>query len=355
MIAYKVWQRQDFKAVIRREMMDTNTDSNGNGRWIGDAELNLYLDDWLHEIQNDFEFVWGVSTLTIGTITSTGTFTNGTTTTFSPPQLIIPISTFTPGMHRNEAVYYNGFRLSGRLLQDLEVGDPIWRGDLGNGTSAPSDSNPYVYDTPRAAVMYPDSEHILIWPCPQPPGTIPPGTNTNVFVFEYPVRLSFVTDTSTSGLPIWTQWSAKSYVCQKLYQRPGPINDAKRSQRYAAQYARAKLRIRRLWDNFMPERYRRLVPLGGQYEWNILLPPPAWDCGTNTATGADIRFNQFNLPSSLGTGPVSIPALFPFQNAQIYLNGILQADQGVDYTRVGHSVTFTAPPSPSDVIVAVVT
>lgn len=266
MTQYTLWTRGDFKAAIRRELMDTNT------RWFSDAELNLYLDNWVQEIQEEFEFTWAVSTLTIGTVTSTDS---------ANPKLIISTATFTPGMLRNDAVYYNSFRLAGRNLQDLEVGDPVWRGDLGNGAPPPSDStNPYVYDTPRLAVMYPDSQSILIWPCPPPPV----GTMSNIFVFEYPALLSFATDTSTSGLPVWTQYSAKSYVCSKLFQRPGPLNDLKKSLRYRAQFARAKLRVRRMWDNFAPERFRRLQP-ARHYEWEILTPPPAWDCGTNTATG----------------------------------------------------------------------
>lgn len=350
MTQYIPWQREDFKAVIRRETMDTNT------RWFTDGDLNFYLDQWVQELQQEFEFVWGISTLTIGTVSSTATYTHTsgttTTTTSSPPILLIGTSTFTPGMLRNEAVYYNGFRLAGRLLQDLEVGDPVWRGDLGNGTASPSDTSPSVYDTPRVAVMYKDSQSILIWPCPQPPGSIPPGTNSNIFVFEYPALCSFATDTSTSGLPVWTQWSAKAFVCSRLYQRPGPINDPKRSMRYTAQYARAKLRVRRMWDNFLPERARRLTP-ARQYEWNILTPPPAWDCGTNTATGLDQRFLSFTLPSSLGTF-IEIPAQGPIISAQIFRNGDLQTE-GVDYTRSGLGVTFLSPLAPTDTLVAYVT
>lgn len=362
MIEYTVWTRGNFKDVIRREVMDTNTDSNGNGRWFTDADLNLYLDMWLQELQQEFEFTWAVSTLTVGTVTSTATYTqtNGTATNtyYSPPQLVISTATFTPAMLRNEAVYYNSFRLSGRNLQDLEVGDPIWRGDLGNGLPSPSDTNPYVYDIPRLAVMYPDSQSILIWPCPPPPGSIPPGTNTNVFVFEYPALLTFASDQAVSGLPVWTQWSAKSYVCQKLFQRPGPINDPKKAQRYAAQYQRARLRIRRLWDNYMPERFRRMIPSvthrHNHYENDILCPPPAWFVGTNTAQDAVGEFTQYYIPSD-GGQVVSLPIFFPFNNIQLFRNGLLQIDQNVDYTRIGTVLTFNFIPLPTDVMVAVVT
>lgn len=226
--------------------MDTNT------KWSSDAELNQYLDNWLTELQEEFEFVWALQTVTTGTQTSS---------------LIISTSTFSPGMLRCEAVYYQGYRLSGRLLQNIEVGNPGWRGDVGAGTS--------TQDTPRLVAMYPDSQGILVYPTP-------PGTNK--FVFEYPCLLSFATDSSGSGLPVWTQWCAKAYVCSKVYMRPGPINDRQRAARYWAQYQRAKERVRSLWDNFLPERYRVLKP-GSHYEGDILCPPPAIDCGTTTATG----------------------------------------------------------------------
>lgn len=349
MIQYTLWSRADFKNVIRREVMDTNT------RWFSDAELNLYLDNWLQEFQQEFEFVWAVSTVAVGTVTSTQTTTVGTNTYFAPPRLVISTATFTPAMLRNEAVYYNGFRLSGRFLQDLEVGDPVWRGDLGNGTAYPSDSNPSVYDTPRVAVMYPDSQNILIWPTPPPANTIPfgSGTNSNVFVFEYPALLTFASDQSRSGLPVWTQYAARPYVCAKLFQRPGPLNDVRKAARYWAQYQRAKLRVRRMWDNFLPERFRRLQP-GQHYEWEILTPPPAWNCGTNTAQGIDLAFGQFLLPSDAGA-TVTLPTFAPVHSAQIYLNGQLLAGDGIDYTRTGLQVTFTFTPDPLDILLLVVT
>lgn len=355
MIQYNPWTRNDFVDVIRREVMDTSTDSNGNGRWFSKNEISMYLDNWLQELQQEFEFVWAVSTLTIGTVTSSQTSTIGTLTTTTPPQLIISTSTFTPGMLRNEAVYYNGFRLAGRNLQDLEVGDPLWRGDLGNGTSAATDSNPYVYDTPRVAVMYKDSQSILIWPCPPPANTIPfgSGTNSNIFVFEYPALLTFAGDTARSGLPVWTQYSAKPYVCAKLFQRPGAINDRQKSSRYWAQYQRAKLRVRRMWDNFLPDRFRRLQP-EQHYEWEILTPPPAWDCGTNTATGVDNTFRQIYLP--VDAGPVIvIPSFSPIHSVQLFLNGQLLADSGIDYTRSDLTITLGFTPDPTDILLAAVT
>lgn len=255
MTQYTVWSRGDFKNVIRREVMDTNT------KWLFDSELNQYLDDWLNDLQQEFELVWAINTFTVGSATGTN------------PKLVFNTASFTPGMLRCDAVYYNSFRLAGRLLQDLEVGNPIWRSEGAVGTNS--------QDTPRMAVMYPDSQNILIWPTPPDPVT---GTLTNVFTFEYPALLSFATDTDTSGLPAWTQWCAKYYVCAKFFQRPGPISDPKKAQRYWVQYQRAKERVRRMWNNFFPERFRVLKP-GNHYEWDIYTPPPAWNQGTNTATG----------------------------------------------------------------------
>ena len=116
MTQYVTWSRANFRDVIRREVMDTSS------RWFQDSEINQYLDDWLNDINQEFELVWAINTLTIGS-TTVGSL------------CLIPLSTFTPGMLRNEAVYYNSFRLAGRLLQNLEVGDPIWRSDLGIGTN----------------------------------------------------------------------------------------------------------------------------------------------------------------------------------------------------------------------------
>jgi hypothetical protein len=234
MTQYTPWSRSDFRSVIRRELMDTGT------RWVSDAELNLHLDDWLSDLQEDFEFVWATSTLTTGTLTSS---------------LVISTATFTPTMLRMEAVYYNGYRLSGRNVQDIEVAQPEWRGA--------------TQDTPRLATMYPDAQHVLIWPTP-------PSSGTNTFVFEYPCEVAFATDSSTSGLPVWTQWSAKPYVCSAVYQHPGPINDPRRAARYNAQYERSKLRVRQLWHQFFPDRYRALT-MGDKYEGDILMSPPAME------------------------------------------------------------------------------
>lgn len=250
---YTTWSRQNFKDVIRREIMDTNT------RWLSDSEANFLLDNWVDDLQRSYEFSWAINTITISTATITYTTTGLNTFT-------IPLSTFNPGMLRLDAIYYNGFRLSGRLLTDLEVGNPVWR-------SAP------VIDVPRLAVQY-DATQLLLWPAPSSNCTI---------TFEYPQALQFTpngagTETGTSGLPVWTQWSAKSFVAWKFYSRPGPVADLRKALRYKAMYTRAKQRIKLLWDAFQPERYLKLKP-AQHYEWNIIIPPPAWDIGTNTATG----------------------------------------------------------------------
>lgn len=259
MIQYQNWSRADFKSVIRRELMDTNT------RWVQDAELDQYLQNWLDDLNQEFELAWAINTVS---------FTNS--------QSSINILSLSPQPVRIEAVYYNGFRLSGRLLQEVEVGNPTWRGQA--PLTDVGDFNTNTQDTPRLGMMYPDFQTYMVWPTP--PNSTNTGSNTysNVFVFEYPALTSFVTDTDTSGMPLWTQWCATPYVVAKVYQRPGPINDSRRAQRYWAQYQRAKERVRRMWNFYMPERYRRLVP-PSHYEWEIMTPPPAWEQGTNTATG----------------------------------------------------------------------
>jgi hypothetical protein len=240
---YTQWPLSSAISYVQRELMDPN------GRWWTPGELTQYINDWQNELQQDYEFVWGSATVTL-TGTATFTFTG---------------SALSPPMGRLEAVYWIGtdpsfgFRLSGRLIEDLEVGNPVWR-------SVPM-------DTPRSVVQY-DSTQFTVYPEPNVVST---------YIFEYPQLLdgSLISGTSTISLPAWTQWSMKPYVAMRAYKRPGPANDPKRSMRYAAKWTKAKAQVKLLWDNYLPERYRRLKPRG-HYEKDIIHPPPAWATGTST-------------------------------------------------------------------------
>lgn len=80
---YQQWTRAELRALVRRELMDTGT------RWWSDAELDMYADDWLNEMQQEFEFVWGTWTETTALST-------------------VNLGTFNPPVHRLDAIYWMG-------------------------------------------------------------------------------------------------------------------------------------------------------------------------------------------------------------------------------------------------------
>ena len=304
MSLYAPWTLSTLTAVARRELMDPNK------RWWSDAELAMYASEWQNELQRDYEFTWGSATI----ITASNT---------------ILLSSITPAMDRLDAVYYgtgtsSGYRLAGRLIQDLEILQPEWRSDLQN--------------IPRAVVQY-DSTQMVVWP---------PLSTLGTFIFEYPQRLALSSTPNIVQLPVWTQWSAKSYICQQAYLRPGPVNDVRKANRYAAQYAREKQRIKLLWDNQLPERFRRLKP-AGHYEWDILKPPPAWDTGT-TASALN-AFHTFVLAPDNVSLVFILPVTATPKAVQVFINGLLMAGEGVDYSWSGNIITFNIAPRSTDVVV----
>jgi hypothetical protein len=238
--AYQQWTLAQIRSKIRSELLDPS------GKFFSDFEINFFAAQYQDEIQQDYEFVWGTCTIT----------------TINP---VVQISSISPAMSRLDAVYWSdtntsrGYRLAGRNLEDLDWAHRDWR---------ISDT-----DVPREIVQY-DSTQLTIWPPPSKPA---------ILTFEYPLKLDLVNDIDTMSLPIWAQWAVKPYVCRECYLRPGPVNDLKRALRYDKQYLREKARIKLLWDNWLPERYRRLKP-SGRYELDILKPIVAFDVGNGTTS-----------------------------------------------------------------------
>jgi len=277
-----------------------------SGKWWSDEFLDLQINQWQNSLQQEYELVWGSATITTALNT-------------------ITLSSISPPMHRLDAVYFigtssgdRGCRLAGRLLQDLEIYNLTWR----DATA----------DTPREIIQY-DSTQMIVWP---------PLMQSGTFVFEYPRLLSVAGDGDFLSLPPWAQWSVKPYVCAKAYLQPGPVNDIQKALRYKKLYDAEKARIHLLWDNWFPERYRRLKPMGN-YEKDILKPPPAWSA-PSTAGGIPDVYKTF-LPSGSVDGVnkvFSIP-IVP-TSAKVFLDGLLQADGGVDYTLSGSTFTFVSPP-----------
>jgi len=117
--------------------------------------------------------------------------------------------------------------------------------------------------------------------------------------------------------------------------------------RYKVQYEKEKLRIKQLWDNWLPERYRKLKP-AGQYEFDILMPGPAFDSGNGGAI-PDV-YRSF-IPDGVMDG---VNTIFTVPNVpttvKVFLNGLLLSPT-IDYTFSGSTITFVLAPQSDDTIV----
>lgn len=305
MVRYQPWTLSECRDVVRRELMDTNT------RWWTNQELDFYIDSWQNQLQQEHEFVWGTSTV----VTSTSTIT---------------LSSLTPEMERLDAIYFGtgssrGYRLAGRSVQDLDVLMFDWRN---------ADA-----DTPRLVVQF-DSQSMTLWP---------PLTTTGTLVFEYPRKLSFDGDDSYVSLPVWTQWSLKPFVCSKAYLRPGPNGDLSKALKYRAKFDTSHSKIKHLWSNFMPERFRKFKPASA-YEFDILRPPPAMFTGQNSTPTPDRFVDIIPNGDVNGVNTVFTLTLVP-TSIQVYKNGQLMEPNGVDYTQSSTTVTFVSPPNIGDLII----
>ena len=245
MSQYQQWTYTYLSTLVREELMDLGA------KWWSENELLLYVQDWVDDVQQNFNLTWGSCTLTISGNALTTLSSGGQ---FAPT--FIAVSTMTPTPMRIEAFYWNGWRLAGRLLEDLEAGEPEWRATLP--------------DSPRMVVQY-DAQSWFLWPQPSYTGTL---------VCEYPIVTTAVTTNDTTlQVPFWAQYSAKPFICARAYAKPGPTNDLKKTLRYQKQYQDATNKIKTYWDGYNPYRYLKLKP-AGQYEWDILTPPPAMGSGT---------------------------------------------------------------------------
>ena len=254
------WSLLQLRTLTRAELADPAS------RWFPDSELNQYLDEWQLRLQDWFEFVWGSATASVtavGTVTST---VNGPSN-----GLIIPastasilLSTFIPDALRCDAFYWvsstqtdtqtNGVRLAGRVKQDLDILIRDWR---------------YVLPADPPLVIYQDDiNDIVLWPPPANAGTV---------FAEYPIKTTTFggTDTATMQIPAWTKYSASHYCAYRCYLRTGPRQDIQKAMTYKAAWMRYIYRYRRMWDNYLPDRYTQLKPKQPSDQYNIaILNPP---------------------------------------------------------------------------------
>lgn len=248
------WSQSQLRTLTRNELADPNA------RWFPDSELNQYLDEWQVRLQDWFEFVWASNTALVGSI---GLTTNSVGLTIPAGTASILLSTFIPDALRCDAFYWvsstesgsntHGVRLAGRVKQDLDILIRDWR---------------YVLPSDPPLVIYQDDiNDIVLWP---------PPANNGTLIAEYPVKTTtFTTNTSTMLIPAWTKYSASHYCAYRCYLRTGPRQDIQKAMTYKAIWLRYIYHYRRMWDNYLPDRYTQLKPKqpSDQYNISILNPP----------------------------------------------------------------------------------
>jgi hypothetical protein len=277
-----------------------------NARWWTNEEIDWQINAWQNELQQEMELVWGTSSQVLSSST-------------------ITLTSLTPEPLRVDSVYLNNFRLSGRTLHDRDVLYNDWR----TADAA----------TPRMVVM-PDSQRLVLWP---------PLATSGTLVLEYPKKLSFTSDQTQISLPEWTQYTAKHYVCAKMYLRPGPTNDRNKAARYWKLFTEGVKRVKSIWAEFFPERYRKLKP-GGRYEADILNPPTAWDI--TEATMANPSFEDYIPTGTIDGSNLTFTIPVTPTEAQVFKNGQCMVN-GSDYTISGYTITFEtwSVPQTGDVLV----
>ncbi len=217
--------RAELRTSVQLELMDTAA------RWWSAAEINGWLDEWLNEVNQRHEVIWGSATFT-----NTGTET-------------VTLATVAPGMLRLDAVYWDDRRLAFTTTDRLELIRRAWRDT--------------ITQKPRA-IYQPTADTLAFWPAPVA------GTGFDV-VFEYPRDLTFAADTSTLELPAWAKFSAIQWGGHRAYLRRGPNFDGLRSARYKAIFKRQLDQVGKTFRQFMPKRSTALRPATA-YEAGILNP-----------------------------------------------------------------------------------
>lgn len=230
-----LWTSAQIESVVRRELMDPT----GTTAWSWNTiELQVYINDWQNLLQDRFEFVWGSSTVVL---------TGGTST--------IQLASVGTNMLRLGNIWWNDYRLAGRDKEEIEILQRDWRAAM-----------PGVPE----AIYQDDINSVSLWPTPiATSGTTSDGTSTNTVVFEYPVVTTFTGSTTPMSIPAWTKYSALNYVCHRAYMRPGPQQDLNRSMRYRAKFVKQGVRIRTMWDQYLPDKPPSLR-FGKKYEGAIL-------------------------------------------------------------------------------------
>lgn len=252
------WSLSTLRQSVRNELADPS--GSALTKWT-DAELNGYVGDWQDILQNDYEFCWGITT---ATLSGTGggsqwNFFQWNGTAFNASGSSTSLATVTlanvaSNILRPATVYFistaSGVasRLVPRNKLDLEIVQRDWRA-----------SQSYNFPT----VVYQDDPSVLnLWPSPLVAGTL---------VLEYPVELSFTTDTSTMEIPAWCRYSARHYCAYRALMRFGATQNLGKAARYRRAWEQELRKISKVWNSYQPDRAEMLRP-GGKWAHDILQP-----------------------------------------------------------------------------------
>jgi len=295
MALYDRWTRAQFRAAVRRELMDTG------GQWWTDTELNSYLDHWQDQVQDALEFSWGTATTVVGSATSTVTFTD------------IATDILRPGF-----VFWDNKQLSPLTVEELNIVKREWRA----GTAA------------RPGAFYVQNlQEFVLWPIPSSSGTLR---------VEYPLSMTFAADTSTSELPPWTRYSAIDYCAFRAYLRAGPNQDLDKAAVYKGQFNLKMLEYEDWKRQYMPYRYGQLRPPTA-FEVRLVDPDRG---GLNVPVPTAASSSLYDeVPSGTVNGTNDTFTLThspnPTASLKLFVDGVLMT-QGTHYTLSGSTITFAA-------------
>jgi len=270
------------------------------GAWWTDSELNNYLDAWQDKVNDELEFVWG--TATYATSSSTCTLTDIATDILRP-----------------SLVYWEATLLSPLTTEELSIIKRDWRNVTTGGVPA---------------VVYQETEgEFGLWPPPDSTGTL---------TLEYPVKLSFSTDTDTCNLPPWTRYSCVDYCAYRAYARNGPTADMNRALAYKAAFKERLLKYKKVKRKFFPRLYTGFVEAE---DFEKRLVSPSFGGLDVIVTGVSGLAFYDEVPSGTINGSNDTFTLThspsPTDSLKLFLDGVL-LKQGTHYTLSGSTITFVA-------------
>ena len=201
-----------------------------SGRWWTTTELDGYINDWSQIMNNEYGFVLGFNTVVTATTTLTA-------------------SSALPGHSFPAHCWANGTYIPHQKIQDLDSLDREWRTNTGSGLA-------------KAWTDIDAGETLIIYPV---------STATQIYVFEYPICPTLLTDSSTLVLPAWTKYSVIPYGCWKAYLRQGPNHSPTKALRYKAIWDRKNRRLSSIQKNYWPRKTQSLK-MPTRFEGQMLNP-----------------------------------------------------------------------------------